>query len=103
MDDFDFVQKYSLEIEKCLTLLESWEFNNRHLVYVPLSGNWADEYITDGYVLYDQLLRIWALRGVQHCAPTDMNAAKIAAIEAQVLLNFTRNTAEDHYHERAYQ
>jgi hypothetical protein len=29
-------------------------------LYVPLSGNWADEYITDGYVLYDQLLRVWA-------------------------------------------
>lgn len=101
--DFSFYKKMESSVQKALALLQNWEFNNRHLVYVPLSGNWADEYITDGYVLYDQLLRIWALRGVQHCAPTEMNAAKIKAIEEQVLLNFTRNTAEDHYHERAYQ
>jgi hypothetical protein len=24
------------------TFLEAWEFNNKHLLYVP-SGNWADE------------------------------------------------------------
>jgi hypothetical protein len=28
-----------------------------NICYVPLSGNWADEYITDGYVCSDQLLR----------------------------------------------
>lgn len=101
--DFSFYKKMESAVQKALALLQNWEFNNRHLVYVPLSGNWADEYITDGYVLYDQLLRIWALRGVQHCAPTSSNAVKIKAIEEQVLLNFTRNTAQDHYHERAYQ
>ena len=64
--DDSFVKKYEIEIEKALRLLEAWEFNNKHLVYVPLSGNWADEYITDGYVLYDQLLRIWALRSYNY-------------------------------------
>jgi hypothetical protein len=39
------------DIQKCLQFLEAWEFNNKHLLYVSLSGNWADEYITDGYVL----------------------------------------------------
>lgn len=58
----EFVAKYKTHIEKALTLLNAWEYNNKHLLYVPLSGNWADEYITDGYVLYDQLLRIWALK-----------------------------------------
>jgi hypothetical protein len=101
--DRAFYQKMSPNVSSALTLLQNWEFNNRHLVYVPLSGNWADEYITDGYVLYDQLLRLWALRGIQFCAPTENNANKIKAIEAQILLNFTFNAAEEHYHERAYQ
>nr|MBC7611823.1 zeta toxin family protein [Pseudopedobacter sp.] len=42
-------------------LADSWEFNGKHLMYVPMSSNWADEYVTHGYVLYDQLLRFWAL------------------------------------------
>jgi glycogen debranching enzyme len=45
------------KIERTFSLLESWEFNNRHLVYTPLGGNWADEYILTGYTLYDNLLR----------------------------------------------
>jgi hypothetical protein len=43
-------------------LLDAVEYNGRHLVYVPAGGNWADEYVYDGYVLYDQVLRAWALR-----------------------------------------
>jgi hypothetical protein len=43
-------------------LLDALEYNGRHLVYVPAGGNWADEYLTEGYTLYDQALRAWALR-----------------------------------------
>ncbi|MEI6950554.1 glycoside hydrolase 100 family protein [Paraflavisolibacter sp. H34] len=42
-------------------LANHWEFNHNGLMYVPMSSNWADEYVTHGYVLYDQLLRYWAL------------------------------------------
>ena len=42
-------------------LLDALEYNGRHLVYVPAGGNWADEYVYDGYVLYDQVLRAWGL------------------------------------------
>ena len=45
-----------------VSLLNALEFNGRHLIYVPAGGNWADEYIYDGYILYDQVLRAWALR-----------------------------------------
>lgn len=102
MDDFDFVQKYSLEIEKCLTLLESWEFNNKHLLYVPLSGNWADEYITDGYVLYDQLLRVWALKSYNHFVKRDEITTKISEIITQIEINFTPNSTGEKFHQRAY-
>ena len=43
-------------------LLDALEYNGRHLIYIPTGGNWADEYIYDGYILSDQVLRAWALR-----------------------------------------
>ncbi|MBG6110504.1 GH15 family glucan-1,4-alpha-glucosidase [Flavobacterium sp. CG_9.10] len=100
--DIAFVAKYDTEIEKCFALLEAWEFNNRGLLYVPLSGNWADEYITDGYVLYDQLLRIWALKSYNHFAHDDLITDKIKAIIEQLEINFTPNSVGEKYHERAY-
>ena len=101
-NDMAFIAKYNLEIQKCLNLLEAWEFNNKHLVYVPLSGNWADEYITDGYVLYDQLLRIWALRAYNHFANEEAITLKIENITKQIEINFTPNSSGEKYHERAY-
>jgi len=43
-------------------LLDAIEYNGRNLLYIPTGGNWADEYIYDGYILYDQVLRAWGLR-----------------------------------------
>jgi GH15 family glucan-1,4-alpha-glucosidase len=100
--DSSFVEKYDSNIQKCLRLLEAWEFNNQHLVYVPLSGNWADEYITDGYVLYDQLLRIWALRSYNYFQKSDAITSKIQKIEHQIVVNFSPNVIVPKYHERAY-
>ena len=100
--DSSFVSKYDSNIQKCLHLLEAWEFNNQHLVYVPLSGNWADEYITDGYVLYDQLLRVWALRSYNYFQKNDEITSKIEKIEHQIVVNFTPNEIVPKYHERAY-
>jgi hypothetical protein len=97
-----FVVQYKNHIEKCMQLLEAWEFNNKHLLYVPLSGNWADEYITDGYVLYDQLLRVWALKSYNYFAKSDLITAKIEKIIAQIEINYTPNSAGEVYHERAY-
>jgi GH15 family glucan-1,4-alpha-glucosidase len=97
---FFYLHKES--INKCLKLLEFWEFNNKHLLYVPLSGNWADEYITDGYTLYDQLLRVWALRCYQRFVNEEGVEEKINQITSQIELNFTPNSLGKKYHERAY-
>ncbi len=48
-------------IEKTISLLDALEFNGKHLIYIPKGGNWADEYVYDGYILYDQVLRAWGL------------------------------------------
>ena len=100
--DNSLIVKYEVEIEKALFLLEAWEFNNRHLIYVPLSGNWADEYITDGYVLYDQLLRIWALKNYNYFKKSKKLSHKIEYIIDQVETNFLPNSNKDKFHERAY-
>ena len=98
----EFVNKYQTHIEKALHLLNAWEFNNKHFLYVPLSGNWADEYITDGYVLYDQLLRIWALKSYNHFAKSASISQKIEEISNQVETNFIPKSEGEKYHERAY-
>jgi Alkaline and neutral invertase len=100
--DNSFVNKYKSHIDKCLQLMEAWEFNNKHLMYVPLSGNWADEYITDGYVLYDQLLRIWALKSYNYFVQNKEIEIKIKAITTEVEINFCENTTANTYHEKAY-
>ena len=101
--DTSFVTHYyHSEIEKGFGLLDAWEFNNKHLLYVPLSGNWADEYITDGYVLYDQLLRVWALKSYNHFLKSEVITDKIAKITAQIEINFMPGTLGEKYHERAY-
>lgn len=101
-NDIAFLEKNKDAVEKCFALLDAWEFNNKHLLYVPLSGNWADEYITDGYVLYDQLLRIWALRSYNHFAKETQLSDKIDNIKKQVEVNFQPNTIGEKFHERAY-
>ncbi len=49
-------------VRATVRVLDALEYNGRHLIYIPTGGNWADEYIYDGYILYDQVLRAWALK-----------------------------------------
>jgi hypothetical protein len=64
--DDEFLEKLWPAIEKVRFLLGAWEFNNRGFIYVPLTGDWADEYLHEGYVLYDQLLYLQAQRTLAH-------------------------------------
>ncbi|MBZ5858133.1 glycoside hydrolase 100 family protein [Flavihumibacter profundi] len=61
-NDLQFARQYQKNVEACFSVMDAWEFNGKHLMYVPQSGDWADEYIQHGYVLFNQLLRVWALR-----------------------------------------
>lgn len=61
-NDNSLQEKYFAKVKKCFDLLEAWEFNGKHLIYTPQSGDWADEYIQHGYTLFNQLLRVWALQ-----------------------------------------
>ena len=67
--DRAFAARMAPVVDGVLRLLDAWEFNARGLVYVPQSGDWADEYDLHGYLLYDQALRLAALRAWLPFAP----------------------------------
>jgi hypothetical protein len=52
---------FERSVREVVRMLEALEYNGRHLLYVPLGGDWADDYVYEGYVLHDQVLRAWAL------------------------------------------
>lgn len=93
-------------VERVLFLMGCWEYNNRGLIYTPISGNWADEYIQQGYVLSDQLLYIIAL----HCAGLAFNdktwQMKARQLGQMVAFNYWPRAALLHdplvYHPHAY-
>lgn len=60
--DKTLMEKFETQVSKIHELYQAWEYNNKNLIYVPLAGDWADEYVLHGYVLYDQVLRFAALR-----------------------------------------
>ena len=80
------------KINQTLALLEAWEFNGRHLVYTPLGGNWADEYILAGYTFYDNLLRYLALLLCAQVWPENESYSKKAQdVKKGLLVNFTNS------------
>lgn len=93
--DHDEELKHQLkpQLLKTLNLLTAWEFNARSLIYTPLGGNWADEYIISGYTLYDNLLRYLALHLFLQIWPEETNfqSQKIEVLNA-IRHNFTKET-----------
>jgi len=72
--------------------MDAWEFNGKHLIYVPQSGDWADEYIQHGYILFDQLLRLWALKLASTLSPNNEWNEKISHISKSIQVNYWKNT-----------
>jgi len=102
-NDDSLLTQLKPNIEKGLWLLEAWEFNGNDLLYVPRSGNWADEYITEGHILYDQLLRLWALRCFVHFNPLKGIAGKIDRITTKIEENYRKSDNNKNlYHPKAY-
>ena len=101
-----FAARLAGPVAGVLALLDAWEFNARGLVYVPQSGDWADEYDLHGYLLYDQVLRLLALRAAAPLGPSpDAAAARADALQAVVERTFwpdPNGDAEAAYHPAAY-
>ncbi|HVF80504.1 MAG TPA: glycoside hydrolase 100 family protein [Flavisolibacter sp.] len=86
-NDPDWLQSFESGIAKSFALMCAWEFNGKGLMYVPQSADWADEYHHHGYILYSQLLRLWALK----CA------AKMLAVDEYVAEAYRVQTAIEKY------
>ncbi|WP_420455994.1 PfkB family carbohydrate kinase [Rubrivirga sp.] len=104
--DAGWMARWAAPVAGVLRLLEAWEFNGRGLVYVPQSGDWADEYDLHGYLLYDQVLRLLALRAVAPFAPSPgsvtAQADALAALIEATYWPEADGDPETAYHPGAY-
>ncbi len=111
--DDAFLERMLPTIEKVRFLLGAWEYNNRGLIYVPLTGDWADEYLHSGYVLYDQLLYLQAQRTLarihadMHMSIDHALQERISHLRHLIRANYwfdgTERVPDDAYHEVLYQ
>ncbi|MFT5750847.1 MAG: GH15 family glucan-1,4-alpha-glucosidase [Flavobacteriales bacterium] len=102
--DTNFFKTYQSHIKKGLELQHSWEYNDGDLMNVPRSGNWADEYPTQGFILYDQLLRLWGIRCYLHFEEDVALREKATRIEKKITANYKQNTENlNPYHPKAFE
>lgn len=100
----DLIQDIQPKIVKALDVLQIWEYNNRGLVYSPLGGNWADEYVTSGYTLYDNVLYLWALELAGDYFDSDVYKNKSIHLRSLIKSNFDNSntlTEQQYYHPSA--
>jgi GH15 family glucan-1,4-alpha-glucosidase len=93
-------------IEQALFLAGCWEYNTRGLIYTPIAGNWADEYVQHGYVLADQALYVLALQNAGDVFERSAWSEKATLLRELLALNYWPCSAHDSdpriYHPHAY-
>ncbi|SFI29663.1 glycoside hydrolase 100 family protein [Halpernia frigidisoli] len=94
-------KQFENPIKKAFFCLETWEYNSRGLLYGPLGGNWADEYVTSGYTLYDNVLRFWAFKIFAEVFQEEDYFAKAENLKKIIKSNFTKNSSEKTIHPNA--
>jgi len=91
--DYKFAKNIYKSAKKAMDYLSAIETNGRGLLYIPYGGDWADEYLNHGYVLFDELLYLQAQRDFAFLLKTlrmkNTNETKKAKfLERQILMNF---------------
>ncbi|GHP00072.1 hypothetical protein KSF_101190 [Reticulibacter mediterranei] len=104
--DTHFQETMRSSVEQALFLAGCWEYNTRGLIYTPLSGNWADEYVQHGYVLADQALYVLALQNAGDVFAQSAWSEKATLLRELLALNYWPRTAHKNdpriYHPHAY-
>ncbi len=105
-NDTSFKEFARLSVERALFLAGCWEYNDRGLLYTPISGNWADEYIQQGYVLSDELLYVMALSNAGLVFDHQGWQAKATFLRQMLEVNYWPQTTLNNdplvYHPNAY-
>jgi len=86
--DKAFWADFKNSAEKALWYLKCLELNGRGFLYIPQGGDWADEYINHGYVLYDQMLYYFALAGFAKCSGDQKTSHKRDYLKEMIRVNF---------------
>ncbi|MBA4303520.1 MAG: hypothetical protein C0424_04785 [Sphingobacteriaceae bacterium] len=102
-NDKDLATQFAPTVNKLRTLFCAWEFNHADLLYTPLGGNWADEYVTHGHTLYDNSLRLWAEQLAASIWPSENAQTKVNAIASKTKATFNTLPNNLRYHPEAYQ
>ncbi|HLQ28091.1 MAG TPA: glycoside hydrolase 100 family protein [Ktedonobacteraceae bacterium] len=106
VSDAQLTAEHLSSVKRALFLAGCWEYNNRGLIYTPLAGNWADEYIQQGYVLSDQLLYLMALQSAGLVFASQAWQAKAEALRQLLVVNYWPRLSLCHnplvYHPHAY-
>ena len=104
--DTEFQAEMRTHVERALFLAGCWEYNTRGLIYTPLSGNWADEYVLQGYILADQALYVLALQNAGQVFDYPAWSEKSASLRDLLALNYwprSEYASDPHvYHPHAY-
>ncbi len=91
--DINFLKEFFESVEKVIKYLECVELNGKGFLYIPNGGDWADEYITHGYVLFDQLLYYQALKEYSYMLkkmkkPFSQVNKKISKLKKMIEINY---------------
>lgn len=103
LNDTHFTQQLAPTVAKLNALLKAWEFNQADLLYTPLGGNWADEYVTQGHTLYDNALRVWAIRMAANTWPHLISWEEVNQIRQKVTSTFNPVPSDSRYHPEAFE
>lgn len=86
--DFSSKDAVAEAIEVIERRAQAWEFNNKHLMYSPASSNWADEYPVEGYILLNNVLRLWMLKKASRLLLSDKYAKKAEEVQGSIKYHF---------------
>ncbi len=82
-------------LRKAVFYLSCLELNGKGLLYVPEGGDWADEYINHGYVLYDQLLYYVALQNTARVFEDESGNQKADKLKQIIETNYFPKTGPE--------
>lgn len=92
--DFSLKEVVAHAIAEIERRAQAWEFNNKQLMYSPVSSNWADEYPVEGYILLNNVLRYWMLTKASRMLSSDKYAVKAKKVLGSIKFHFFGEPAQ---------